>query len=82
MFIDRCLENETTQKNMNFDMCSCPVMECPQERICHINTCHDVEHIVPINTRVINHHVYRHFYKPVYTCTYQDEYSNCCSKNL
>ena len=25
-------------------------------------------HIIPCNTRIINHHVYRHTYEPAYTC--------------
>ena len=33
-------------------------------------------HIIPINTRVINHHVYRHTYQPMYTCTMEDEVCN------
>ncbi len=64
------------------DMCV-PVMECPQERVCHQQICHDVKHIVPINTRIINHHIYRHYYEPVYTCCMQDEicnvYDNKCN---
>lgn len=45
-----------------------PVQECPQERVCHKEFIHEVPHIVPINTRVINHHIYRHTYTPCYTC--------------
>lgn len=57
--------------------CTCPpVMECPQERVCHTQTCYEVPHIIPINTRVINHHIYRHTYQPMYTCTSEDEVCN------
>ncbi len=44
-----------------------PVYECPQERVCHRYICYDVPHIMPCNTRIINHHVYRHTYRPEYT---------------
>ena len=63
MFFDRCYEKEENQT-------SCQMMECPQERVCHINTCHEINHIVPINTRIINHHIYKHTYTPMYTCCY------------
>ena len=35
-------------------------------------------HVVPINTRVINHHIYRHSYQPMYTCTMEETVSNVC----
>lgn len=82
MFIDRCYENESN--NMS-TMNNCPIvmMECPQERVCHVNTCHEVQHIVPINTRIVNHHIYKHTYVPMYTCCTEDVVCNVCdNKNL
>lgn len=92
MFINRCYENENTGVNMNntntmnnmAEMpmmggqgCTCqPIMECPQERVCHRQMCYEVPHIIPINTRIINHHIYRHTYQPMYTCTMEDEVCN------
>lgn len=87
MFFNRCFENEnmemnkTMTNNFNDGVCcgtnACPpVMECPQERVCHRQMCYEVPHIIPINTRIINHHVYRHTYQPMYTCTMEDEVSN------
>ncbi len=88
MFFDRCNEKENFNQNMNGDygkMCcdmSCcgnvcpPVMECPQERVCHTQTCYEVPHIIPVNTHIVNHHIYRHTYQPMYTCTMEDEVSN------
>lgn len=60
-----------------------PIMECPRERCCHRYICHEVPHVIPCNTRIINHHVYRHTYTPQYTCCEENEYSNvyepkCC----
>lgn len=68
--------------------CGCdmpPVQECPQERVCHREFVHNVPHIVPINTRIINHHVYRHTYTPCYTCCEENVVSNVydnCSNNF
>lgn len=60
-----------------------PIYECPQERVCHRYICHEVPHIMPCNTRVINHHVYRHTYTPQYTCCEENVCENvfgprCC----
>ena len=64
------------------NMCQ-PISECPQERVCHRYMCYEVPHIIPCNTRIINHHVYRHTYTPCYTCCEEDVVSNiydrkCC----
>lgn len=53
-----------------------PVYECPQERVVNRQFVHEVPHIVPINTRIINHHIYRHSYSPCYTCC---EENVCCN---
>ena len=55
-----------------------PIYECPEERCIHKQIIHEVPHIKPINTRIINHHIYRHTYSPCYTCTEENEYSNVC----
>ena len=64
---------------------TCPVvMEAPIERVCHREICHHVPHVCPINTRVVNHHIYRHTYTPQYTCCEENEKcdvyeGNCCN---
>lgn len=60
-----------------------PVYECPRETICHRYICHEVPHIIPCNTRIINHHIYRHTYAPTYSCCEENEVQNvyerrCC----
>ena len=60
-----------------------PVYECPQESVCHRYICHEVPHIIPCNTRIINHHIYRHTYMPAYSCCEENEVQNvyerrCC----
>ena len=60
-----------------------PIQECPQERICHRYINYEVPHIIPCNTRVINHHIYRHTYTPCYTTCEENVCENvfdgkCC----
>jgi len=45
-----------------------PIIECPQEKVVTRPIIHEVSHIVPINTRIINHHIYKHHYRPHFTC--------------
>lgn len=79
------------EMNMDFGMGMCPeampgvvcppIYECPQERCCHRQIVHEVPHIVPINTRIINHHIYRHSFTPCYTCTEENEVTNVYEGN-
>lgn len=47
-----------------------------RERVINRTFVHYVPHSCPIHTRIINHHVYRHVYKPVYTCSEENTVSN------
>ena len=54
-----------------------------QERVINRTFVHEVPHICPIHTRIINHHVYKHTYRPAYTCSEENVCSNvqcgsCC----
>ena len=69
--------NGTNQNMMNNGGClnnqmmgcpTTPIYECPQERICHRYINYEVPHIMPMNTKIINHHVYKHTFTPQYTC--------------
>ena len=62
------VENNTCSCNMGIQNMMCnPIEECPQERICHKYICYEVPHIIPCNTRIINHHIYKHTYTPMFT---------------
>ena len=89
----RCYENEKMDMNMGMDTdmmnnngmsgSACPpVYECPQERICTRVIVHEVPHVMPIHTKIINHHVYKHSYTPCYTTsecdTCENVYDPCC----
>lgn len=86
MFKDnRCYEDEVNVNNNMFNPetineCT-PIMEMPCERVCHREICHTVEHIQPINTRIINHHVYHHTFTPCYTCCEENEICNVYDQN-
>ena len=54
-----------------------------QERVINRTFVHEVPHVCPIHTRIINHHVYKHTYHPQYTCSEENVCSNvqcgsCC----
>ena len=52
---------------MNNRKCGCemsnmcgPIMEAPIEKCIQKNIVHEVEHICPIYTKIINNHIYKH----------------------
>ena len=56
-----------------------PTMSCDnrvQERVINRTFVHEVPHTCPIHTRIINHHVYKHTFRPVYTCSEENVCSN------
>ena len=74
--------------NMSFDdnvnyMQQGPIIESGRERCIQRNIIHEVRHICPINTRIINNHIFRHTYQPHYTCSEENVVTNqqcgsCC----
>ncbi len=61
-----------------------PISEAVQEKCIHKTIVHEVPHVCPIHTRIINHHVYKHTYRPRYTCSEENTVSNvqcgsCCN---
>ena len=60
-----------------------PIVEPGRERCVYRNIYHEVPHVCPINTKVINNHIYRHTYSPRYTCSEENVITNqqcgsCC----
>ena len=71
------MEGQMMDSSMMGIGCGCaPVMECPVERVCHINICYEVPHYIPVNTRIVNHHIFRHTYQPSHSCCEE----NVCSE--
>ena len=79
---------------MNNRKCPCdnpvincgPIMEAPIEKCVQKDIVHEVEHICPINTRIINNHIYKHVYIPQYSCCEEDIVTNIdecgCANNF
>ena len=70
--------------NMMNGINSNPINEGVQERVVERTFVHEVPHVCPIHTRIINHHVYKHTYCPQYTCSEENTVSNvqcgsCCN---
>lgn len=77
------INNETTMPQMGM-MQGCmtnPIYECPEEKVCHRYICYEVPHIKPCNTRIINHHVYRHTFSPCNTCCEENVVENIYDRN-
>ena len=77
-------ENFNEFNNMNSEMGMEPIIEQGRERCIQRNIIHEVKHICPINTRIINNHIYRHTYQPRYTCSEENVVTNeqcgsCCN---
>ena len=81
--------NNTVENDMNIDINmngAAPMQmqmqnaggctEGVRERCVHRTFIHEVPHVCPIHTRVINHHVYRHTYRPAYSCSEENVVSN------
>ena len=85
--------NNVVNQDMNVDinmMNNSPMNNMPmnnngvQERVINRTFVHEVPHTCPIHTRIINHHIYKHTYRPVYTCSEENVCSNvecgsCCN---
>ena len=85
-FENNCCNTTSEEFNKNEMMGGCmamPVYECPEEKVCHRYICYEVPHIKPCNTRIINHHIYRHTFTPQYTSCEENVVENvfdnrCC----
>ena len=62
---------------------SSPIIEPMKERVVNRTIEHVVPHVCPIRTKIINHHVFKHTYRPDYSCCEENVCSNvqcgsCC----
>ena len=63
-------QNVNMNMNENFDdviesgMATGPIIEPGRERVVQRNIVHEVKHVCPMNTRIINNHIFRHTYQP------------------
>jgi hypothetical protein len=54
----------------------CCVTEAPINNCVQRNICHEVKHIVPIHTHMIDRHIYNHTYVPQYSCSHENQVIN------
>ena len=84
MNVDVNMTNYSGDQVMQGGSFSNPISEAVQEKCIHRTIVHEVPHVCPIHTRIINHHVYRHTYRPEYSCSEENTVSNvqcgsCCN---
>ncbi len=75
-----------TSQTMDFGTMQGPIIEPGRERVIQRNIVHEVKHICPMNTKIINNHIFRHTYQPRYTCCEENTVTNvqcgsCCNFN-
>ena len=63
-----------------------PIIEPGRERVVQRNIIHEVKHVCPMNTKIINNHIFKHTYQPQYTCCEENTVTNiqcgsCCNFN-
>jgi hypothetical protein len=62
---------------------NCPIVEPAINKCIEREVCHEVKHVCPIHTHIINRHIYNHTYTPQYTCDEETQVVNndqggCC----
>lgn len=82
-YINQDMEVDVNMNNYGPVTNNVPQSEGVRERVINRTFVHEVPHTCPIHTRIINHHVYKHTYRPVYTCSEENVCSNvqcgsCC----
>lgn len=75
------------EENPMDGQCGCamdPIVEAPIEKCVKRDIFHEVQHVCPVHTKVINNHIYRHTYVPQYSCSEENVVCNmdqgsCCN---
>ncbi len=84
MFNKRCCSDMPNQGMMMPQMGMEPMMDSCNREVVEptINKCierefyHEVPHICPIHTHVVNKHIYKHTYTPQYSCSEENQVCN------
>jgi hypothetical protein len=57
--------------------CPCdPIVEPAIEKCIKRDFCHEVRHICPVHTTVVNNHIFRHVYDPQFSCSEENVVTN------
>lgn len=85
MFLNRrcCAQPMPAEMDRNCGCGNGPIVEPTINKCVEREFCHEVPHVCPIHTHVINKHIYRHTYTPEYTCSEENQVINldnngCC----
>ena len=72
--------------NCNCEMPNGLIMEPAITNCIEKEICHEVKHVCPIHTHIINKHIYNHTYTPEYSCSEENQIINndlgSCSCNF
>lgn len=84
MFRKNCCMAPRCEMPMN-DCCDRdPIVEPAINKCIEREFCHEVNHVCPIHTHIINKHIYNHTYTPQYSCSEENQVINndpgCCAK--
>lgn len=78
-------KQDTFKQNYNMpdQMMGCPIIEPPIQKCVKRDIIHEVNHICPVCTKIINNHIYKHNYIPEYSCCEENIVTNidqgsCC----
>ena len=75
--IDMIQNNQATGNDMMApSYYNSPIKEAVKEGCVHRTIVHEVPHICPIRTRIINHHIYKHTFTPCNTCCEENVVEN------
>ena len=81
MFNKRCCrdngQNMMMQQNMGMmDCCNREIVEPAINKCVEREFYHEVPHVCPIHTHIINKHIYKHTYTPQYSCSEENQVCN------
>ena len=77
-------QQSTPTSNNMMGVNTAPIVEPMQERVVQRTIVHEVPHVCPIRTKIVNNHVFKHTYSPNYTCCEENVCTNvqcgsCCN---
>lgn len=83
LFNKNCCDRQMGYGMMNCCEPQCPIVEPTINKCIEREFCHDVPHVCPIHTHIINKHIYNHTYTPEYSCSEENQVINndpgsCC----
>ena len=55
---------------------NCPIVEPAINKCVEREFYHEVPHVCPIHTHIINKHIYKHTYTPQYSCSEENQVCN------